>query len=125
MGGDEQKAKLDAAMQKTKNDGKVMELEVKMKEKAKEKMEDPAGAGAVESEGDFNHRQIAQEAYNKQVMGYVMTWEKTHGAPGAGADAQAEQDAIKNNLESVSHYPSKHEKIKSDISVADTPTRKN
>merc|ERR1711966_432754 len=119
----EQKAQLDSALQKTQNDGKVMELEIKMKEKAKEKMEDP---GAVESEGDFNHRQIAQEAYNKQVMGYVMTWEKTHGAPGAGADQEAEQNAIKDDLGSfVSDYTSKHEQIKIDISVADTPTRKN
>merc|ERR1712100_258903 len=119
----QQKANLDKQMQKTENDGKVMELEVKMKEKAKEKMED---SGPTESEADFNHRQIAQEAYNKQVMGYVMSWEKTHGGPMAAkenAKEEAEQEEVKSNLEKfVSHYEDKHSKITSDIAVADTPT---
>lgn len=127
--GIKQKADLDQQMQKTQMNGKVMELEVKMKEKAKEKMEavaDGKPSGPVESEADFNHRQIAQEAYNKQVMGYVMTWEKTHGAPTAGAQEEQEQEEIKSSLEKfVSHYSDKHEKIKGDIDVADTdPTRK-
>lgn len=111
-------------MQQTENDGKVMELEVKMKEKAKEKM-DAQSAEPPESDADFNHRQIAQEAYNKQVMGYVMSWEKTHGGPMAGAKEAEEQAAIKSDLgKFVDHYEQKHAKIKSDIAVADTPTRK-
>merc|ERR1712100_71646 len=64
---------------------KVSELEVKMKQKVTEKLE----SGAVESEADFNHRQIAQEAYNKQVMGYVLSCEKTHGGPEIKADENA------------------------------------
>lgn len=116
-----QKAALDKKMQDTENQGKVMELEVKMKEKAKEKMED---SKPVETEADFNHRQIAQEAYNKQVMGYVMSWEKTHGGPMAGANKAAEEAELKSNLEKfVGHYEDKHAKITSDIAVADTPTR--
>lgn len=119
-----QKAELDKKMQQTENDGKVMELEVKMKEKAKEKM-DAQSAEPPESDADFNHRQIAQEAYNKQVMGYVMSWEKTHGGPMAGAKEAEEQAAIKSDLgKFVDHYEQKHAKIKSDIAVADTPTRK-
>merc|ERR1712159_878023 len=83
---------------------KVGELEVKMKEKAKEKMQ----AGAVESDADFNHRQIAQEAYNKQVMGYVLAWEKTHGSPQIAAAAAG----IKNDLEKfVEGYEQAHSKI--------------
>jgi len=119
--GMQQKAELDKKMQQTEADGKVMELEVKMKEKAKEKME----SGPAESEADFNHRQIAQEAYNKQVMGYVMAWEKTHGGPAAGANGAQEQEEIKSDLgKFVDHYEQKHQKIKGDIAVADTPTRK-
>lgn len=132
--GVEQKNELDKKMQETENNGKVMELEVKMKEKAKAKMEEQTVAQApgrgmpVESDADFNHRQIAQEAYNKQVMGYVMSWEKTHGGPDAaakGAKAAQEQATIKSDLEGfVSHYENQHESIKSDINVVDTPTRK-
>jgi len=115
----QQKATLDKALQKTANDGKVMELEVKMKEKAKEKM----AAAPAEDETDFNHRQIAQEAYNKQVMGYVMSWEQTHGGPMQGQKQQDEQKAIKSHLQKfVDHYEQKHADIKSDIAVADTPT---
>lgn len=119
-----QKAELDKKMQQTENDGKVMELEVKMKEKAKEKM-DAQSSEPPESDADFNHRQIAQEAYNKQVMGYVMSWEKTHGGPMAGAKQAEEQAEIKSDLgKFVDHYEQKHANIKSDIAVADTPTRK-
>merc|ERR1719310_175890 len=94
---------------------KVGELEVKMKEKAKEKMQ----AGAVESDADFNHRQIAQEAYNKQVMGYVLAWEKTHGSPQVFDKNAA---AIKDTLSAfVDSYEQQHAKITADISVSDTP----
>merc|ERR1719506_1610553 len=94
---------------------KVGELEVKMKEKAKEKMQ----AGAVESDADFNHRQIAQEAYNKQVMGYVLAWEKTHGSPQVFDQNAA---AIKDTLSAfVDTYEQQHAKITADISVSDTP----
>merc|ERR1719409_1031818 len=106
-------------MQKVQQDGKVMELEVKMKEKAKEKMEDLDKPTTVESEADFNHRQIAQEAYNKQVMGYVMSWEKTHGGPQIAAAAAG----IKNDLEKfVEGYEQAHSKITNDVAVADQPT---
>merc|ERR1712159_493386 len=94
---------------------KVGELEVKMKEKAKEKMQ----AGAVESDADFNHRQIAQEAYNKQVMGYVLAWEKTHGGPMAPKEAEEQADLKADLNKFVDHYENKHNKIQSDISVAD------
>merc|ERR1712159_649723 len=110
------KLKIQKKLYAAKADKKVTELEVKMKEKAKEKM----SAGAVESGADFNHRQIAQEAYNKQVMGYVMSWEKTHGGPMAGANKAAEEAELKSNLEKfVGHYEDKHAKITSDIAVAD------
>merc|ERR1719502_1727246 len=100
------KSKLKA---EKKNEGE------KIKEKAKEKM----SAGAVESEADFNHRQIAQEAYNKQVMGYVMSWEKTHGGPQIAAAAAG----IKNDLEKfVEGYEQAHSKITNDVAVADQPT---
>lgn len=109
------KMKIQKKMAEAKADKKVTELEVKMKEKAKEKM----SAGAAESEADFNHRQIAQEAYNKQVMGYVMSWEKTHGGPQVAADAAG----IKNDLEKfVDGYEQAHSKITNDVAVADTPT---
>lgn len=127
----QQKNALDAKMAKVQMDGKVMELEVKMKEKAEEKMESMTNAAAgplagaqPESEADFNHRQIAQEAYNKQVMGYVMSWEKTHGGPMAPKEAEAQADLKADLNKFVDHYENKHAKIKSDISVADTPTRK-
>jgi len=110
------KAKLEKKLVQAKADKKVTELEVKMKEKAKEKM----SAGAAESEADFNHRQISQEAYNKQVMGYVMSWEKTHGGPQLAADTAG----IKNDLEKfVDGYETAHSKITNDVAVADTPTR--
>merc|ERR1719502_1824873 len=101
------KLKIQKKLYAAKADKKVTELEVKMKEKAKEKM----SAGAVESEADFNHRQIAQEAYNKQVMGYVMSWEKTHGGPQIAAAAAG----IKNDLEKfVEGYEQAHSKITND-----------
>lgn len=116
----QQKAKLDKKMQKTEMDGKVMELEVKMKEKAESKM--TSRDVQPESEKDFNHRQIAQEAYNKQVMGYVMSWEKTHGGPKVPTQ---EQEQVKSHLENfVDHYEKQHSQISSDIAVADTPTRR-
>jgi len=109
------KLKIQKKLYAAKADKKVTELEVKMKEKAKEKM----SAGAVESEADFNHRQIAQEAYNKQVMGYVMSWEKTHGGPQIAAAAAG----IKNDLEKfVEGYEQAHSKITNDVAVADQPT---
>lgn len=95
---------------------KVSELEVKMKQKVTEKLE----SGAVESEADFNHRQIAQEAYNKQVMGYVLSWEKTHGGPEIKAEENA---AIKDDLTKfVEGYEAQHAKITGDIQVSETPT---
>merc|ERR1711939_832615 len=95
--------------------GKV--AEVKKKQKVTEKLE----SGAVESEADFNHRQIAQEAYNKQVMGYVLSWEKTHGGPEIKAEENA---AIKDDLTKfVEGYEAQHAKITGDIQVSDTPTR--
>lgn len=104
---------------------KVVELEVKMKEKAKEVLEEKSkNAGAVENDAAFNHRQIAQEAYNKQVMGYVLAWEKTHGSPQAQALEKNNEDEITGTLNAfVDSYEQQHAKITSDVAVADTPTR--
>jgi len=115
-----QKSKLDKQLTDMQKDKRIEELETKLKEKAEERMEEKAEAPA-ESDADFNHRQIAQEAYNKQVMGYVMSWEKTHGGPQV---PNKDEDKVKASLNQfVDHYESKHAAINSDISVADTPTR--
>merc|ERR1719231_1643254 len=110
-----QKSKIDQQMKDMRHDQQLSELEMKMKEKAEQEMASHP-AEAPESEADFNHRQIAQEAYNKQVMGYVMSWEKTHGGPQIAAAAAG----IKNDLEKfVEGYEQAHSKITNDVAVAD------
>ena len=132
--GVEQKNELDKKMQETENNGKVMELEVKMKEKAKAKMEEQTVAQApgrgmpVESDADFNHRQIAQEAYNKQVMAYELSWEKAHGGSRSDAKYSPEKASTKAYLKGlVNNYETQHESIEGimdDIHVSDAPTSK-
>jgi len=113
----EEKVAAEKKVLTAKASKKVSELEVKMKQKLTEKLQ----SGAVESDADFNHRQIAQEAYNKQVMGYVLSWEKTHGGPAIKPDESA---AIKDDLTNfVEGYEAQHAKITGDIQVSDTPTR--
>jgi len=115
----QQKAEMDKKLAQTQMNGKVSEIEAKMKEKAEAKMQ---GVGTTEGDEDFNHRQIAQEAYNKQVMGYVMAWEKTHGGP---AVPSRQEEAIKDDLANfVSHYEKQHADITGSIQVADSPTRR-
>jgi len=129
----EQNHELDKKIEETENNGKVLKLEMNMEEKVKEKHEEKAQGKVevqekAESDAEFNHKQITQEAYNKQVMAYELSWEKAHGGSRSDAKYSPEKASTKAYLKGlVNNYETQHESIEGimdDIHVSDAPTSK-
>lgn len=109
----EEQATTEKQFVRAKKSKKIREIEIKLNEKAQVRKDIPK-----ETDAEYNHRQIAQEAYNKQVIGYVMNMQrKLEGKTQYSKNAKQKATQMLGRF--TDQYKDTHESLASKNAVTD------